>query len=136
MDCTPKTCSVTKTRQVPQTRTETKTRQVPRFRDEPRYAAWYGWKTWDWVFSRKLEKTGTTLETIWPSEIEQKADAALAKGEKERATRHASYFATLESQGHNYEISVPSLEEFSAFAPGSRHRLRVWNEERAELAPN
>jgi hypothetical protein len=132
-DCSPKTCTVTKTRQVPQTKTVQKTRQVPRFRDEPKYAAWYSWKVWDWAFSRQIEKKGTTLETSWPSEAEQKPDGGLAKGEKERVTKKSSYFATLDNDARSYEVTIASLDDFAKFTPLSRHTVRIWNDGRAEL---
>jgi len=124
--CQTKYCSVTKTRQVPQTKTVTKSRQVPRYRDEPRNATWYRWKIWGWKHDRTLEKTGTTLPTVWPDEKEVKLGKGLAAGEKEREQRSGSYAVDLVAGDQRRELPLAEATALDGYSVGSAHRLRVW----------
>jgi hypothetical protein len=100
--CTTKRCTVTKTRSVPQYRNESRTREIPIYRDEPRFAAYFGWKTWQWGVQRRIAKTGTTEPPIWPTEAELAPPAPLAAGEKERENR---------SSVHTLSLRVPPPAE-------------------------
>jgi hypothetical protein len=130
--CQTKYCSVTKTRQVPQTTTVTKTRQVPRYRDEARNATWYRWKIWGWKHDRTLEKTGTTLPTLWPSEGEVKLGKGLAAGQKEREQRSGSYAVDLVAGDQRRELALAEAAALDGYPVGGAHRLRVWRTGRVE----
>jgi hypothetical protein len=124
--CRTKTCTVTKTRQVPKTKVVTKTRQIPKFKDVPRYATWYTWKQWGWGRERSIPISGTTMTVSWPSD----KDVALNKGviapEKERTSKSTFYEVKFVNKaGEIFSHYPKTLEEFTNFPINSSYQIRV-----------
>lgn len=90
--CSPRYCSVTRTRSVTRYRAEARTRQVPVYRAEPRYQELFEWDAWRWRPARVVEASGDGSEAPrWPSDEELAPPAALGEGERERTRREARY---------------------------------------------
>ncbi len=124
--CSPKYCTVTKTRQVPQTHMVTKTRQVPKFKDVPVMQAYYRWKQWDWVPERTVEEKGTGFEPRWPSADQVKLGADLSKDEKERQSQRADYSVLYRTAtGAEYTYRPRDEAEYTRCA-GTYLHLKVW----------
>lgn len=124
--CSPKYCSVSKTRQVPQTKQLTKTRQVPKYKEVPRYADWATWKAWAWTKDRVVKENGDTPETRWPTPEAVKLGVGLATGEQEREHRTVRYDVQIRTDdGKSFDLHPASPEELQRFAAGSRHVMRV-----------
>lgn len=124
--CTPKQCTVTKTRQVPRTKAVTKTRQIPRFKEVPVMRDWYTWSVWGWAPQRTIKATGTTPEVAWPPDSEVALGKGLGKGEKERENRRGFYTLRLaEPSGVEHQIHPATLEEFQHQARSSTFLIRV-----------
>lgn len=89
--CSPRYCTVQKTRMVPKSKQVPRTRQVPNMVDEPRMAQFFAWKQWDWAKNRTLEEKGDGFSPRWPTDEAVALEQKLGKGEKERATRVEDY---------------------------------------------
>lgn len=123
--CSPRYCSVTRTRQVTRYRDEPRTRQVPRYRSEPRFAERFRWRAWRWGHERDVTVEGTGDEAPrWPEEARLTPPAPLAEGERERTTREEIYTVTLRVDARDETLTVD---------PGEYARLR--GEPRWYLAP-
>lgn len=122
--CTPRYCSVTRTRQVTRYRSETRTRQVPRYRTEPRYAEHFAWRAWRWRHDRDVESAGDASEAPrWPTDAELAPPVALAQGEQERFAREERYEVELVHAGRTYRITPATLAEFERVSAHRRWYL-------------
>lgn len=111
--CTSKTCSVTKTRSVPRYKDVARTRQIPQFRDEPRYAAFFSWKLWQWVEDRRIARSGTTEAPAWPAPPELAAKDPLGQGERERERRQTNYALVVSVEGQEpLGVRIQDLDDF------------------------
>ncbi|MCP3097320.1 hypothetical protein LZ198_00380 [Myxococcus sp. K15C18031901] len=134
--CTTRYCSVRKTRKVPRYVDERRSRQEPRYRTEAHSATWFGWKEWQWKFDRKVNATGATLETRWPTEAELRPVKPLAKGERERSERGGTYRVVLKDDAHPpVDYAPATLEEFQRFSPGSVHVVEKTGDTITVIAP-
>ncbi|RJS17963.1 hypothetical protein DRW03_25720 [Corallococcus sp. H22C18031201] len=123
--CSTRYCSVTKTRRTPRYVDERRSRQEPHYRSVPRNAPWYSWTQWDWAHDRTVKKSGSTLETYWPSDVELRPVPPLEKGQKERTSRSAKYRVVFQGGGAPPVMYTPAtLEEFQQYAVGSTHTLQ------------
>jgi hypothetical protein len=90
--CTPRYCTVMRTRSVTRFRSETRTRQVPRYRSEPREAEYFRWRAWRWWLDREVDARGGGDEAPrWPSDEALRAPTPLGEGELEREARTETY---------------------------------------------
>ncbi|MEZ4232319.1 MAG: hypothetical protein R3B89_24285 [Polyangiaceae bacterium] len=124
--CSPKYCTVTKTRQVPQTHMVTKTRQVPKFKDVPVMKAYYKWRQWDWKLVRTIEEKGGGFDTRWPSDERIQLGDGLKQGEKERKSQSATYSVYYRTAtGKAYTYRPKQLAEFTR-CRDTYLTLKVW----------
>jgi hypothetical protein len=131
--CTPRTCSVTKTRTVPKTTPVTKTRQVPKLKDVPRMARWFAWRVWDWCPARTVEQRGVGFDARWPTEAELAPPTPLGKEEKERRKELAIYTVKLASDdGASLQLSARTLAEHQGWRDATGV-LRVYRHGGTEL---
>lgn len=130
-NCSPRYCTQTRTRQVTRYRSETRTRSVTRYREEPRMAPWFTWREWVWEPERNIERSGTGLETTWPTEEELSPASPLGEGERERTTRReATYdvsFTPIGGDQANIRSMVyhPTEAIFPRFVIGSHWTVTV-----------
>ena len=124
-DCSPRYCSVTRTRPVTRYRTEHRTRQVERFRYEPRDAEAFAWRVWRWRPDRVIDVHGGASEAPhWPAGAELAPAAPLGPGERERSERRATYRATLAGAGRSF-VHVPrDLAEYERVRAATRWYVR------------
>jgi hypothetical protein len=114
--CTPRYCSVQKTRTVSKSVPVEKTRTVPKFKDVPRMAKWFSWKVWDWAPARTVEERGTGFETRWPDEAAIALGQDLGKGEQEREKRSPSYtIALVSDDGTRHQLSPRDLADYQRY---------------------
>jgi hypothetical protein len=131
--CTPRHCTVQKTRTVPHTKMVTKTRVVPRFKDVERMAPYFSWRVWDWKEHRTFQTKGEGFATLWPSEQEIALNQNLGTGEKERERRVASYHVIVSATASlRHTVSPASLDEFLRWKDAAC-TLRVHRSGRTEL---
>jgi hypothetical protein len=122
--CRTRYCAESRTRQVPRYRNEPRTRQVPRYRSEARFAEAYRWHLWAWGPQRTLVRRGTDETPRWPADDELGLSRGLAEGERERASRVATYEVSVRDEdAATWRITPATESEFTTFAPRSRHRV-------------
>lgn len=126
--CTPRTCSETRTRQVPHFVDVPRTREEPRYRAVPRSAEWYSYRVWDWGEDRVLRTAGTSEAPRWPSPAEIHLGAGLGEGERERERRQSTYALELrDGAGRTYPVPNPSEGDFARYGTGSHHTIHAPN---------
>jgi hypothetical protein len=114
--CSPRYCTVQKTRMVPKPKQVERTRTVPKMVDVPRMAAFFHWKQWDWGVDRSLSEQGEGFSTRWPSDERIALGNGTKKGEKERERRDGEYAIDLvASDGTRVEAHPRSAEEFAKY---------------------
>ena len=119
--CSPRYCSVTRTRSVTRYRTEPRTRQVPVTRSEPRYAERFAWHAWRWRHARDVQTAGTqSEEPRWPAAEELAAPEPLAEGERERVEREERYHVDFDVLGVQRGFELSSLSEYERYTAGDR----------------
>lgn len=122
--CRTRYCAESRTRQVPRYRNEPRTRQVPRYRSEARFAEAYRWHLWAWGPQRTLVRRGTDETPRWPPDDEVGLNRGLAEGERERASRVATYEVSVRDEdATTWRITPATESEFNTFAPRSAHRV-------------
>ncbi len=111
--CSPRYCSVTRTRSVTRYRAETRTRQVPVYRAEPRYQEFFEWNAWRWRPARVIEASGAASDAPrWPSDEELAPPAPLGEGERERTRREARYSIDLVTAGGVQRYVARDLSDY------------------------
>lgn len=113
--------------------TRTAYRTVQDYKNVSRPQMWFAWRVWDWGRHRTIPRSGTSLETAWPSDADLKAP--LAPGEKERSHREASYRVTFAEGEDTWNIRPKSLVEFQRFPRGKSVRLKVNRVGSVEVLP-
>lgn len=103
--------------------TRTAYRTVQDYKNVSREQMWFGWKVWGWETHRTIPRSGSTLETAWPTEAELRAP--LGAGEQERSRRQASYRVTFSEDDDTHHIRPESLSEFQRYPVGKSVRLKV-----------
>jgi hypothetical protein len=130
------TCSTSPSRQSCSTKycTRTAYRTVQDYRDVSRQQLWFAWKAWDWAHHRTVSRSGFAHTTTWPAESE--LQAWLADGERERASRQASYKVTFSDtkDGEAYVIR-PSAGDFAGYSLGEHYQLKVNRAGSVEVLP-
>ncbi|MGE0784884.1 MAG: hypothetical protein AB7S26_04285 [Sandaracinaceae bacterium] len=113
--CSPRYCSVTRTRSVTRYRTEPRTREVPRYRSEPRYAERFAWRAWRWRPARDVPvRGGLSSPPRWPNDAELTPPEPLGEGEQERSQREEQYRVSLVStDGRRTLLQPPTEAEFT-----------------------
>jgi hypothetical protein len=119
--CTPRYCSVSKTRTVTRHRPENRTREVPVYRSEPRYAEFFHWSVWRWTVDRTIVAEGGEGDPLrWPAEAELAPPSPLGEGESERSRRSARYEVLLSAAGEpDRRLSLRNSEDLAAYPVGS-----------------
>ena len=114
--CSPRFCSVTKTRMVPKPTQVQKTRTVPKMVDVPRMAPFFHWKQWDWQHNRTLTEKGTGYSLRWPDADAIGLNKGLKQGEKERERRTSEYVVDLAAaDGTKLTLYPKRAEEYLAY---------------------
>jgi hypothetical protein len=131
--CTPKYCSVQKTRMVPKSKQVPRTRTVPKMVDVPRMQPFFAWKQWDWAQNRTLEEKGDGFSPQWPSDEAVALDQKLGKGEKERATRFEDYAVEIVGNDGTKHSVYPKTEAELARYEGATLGLRVYSSGHVEV---
>lgn len=85
----------------------------------------YSWMEWRWRFERKLERSGTTTETTWPTPAEIGLNANVRPRETERSSTEESYKVVLGHHGKLWDLEPKSDIEFRLYPTGSRHEIKV-----------
>lgn len=123
--CTPRYCSVTRTRQVTRYRAEQRTRQAPIYRAEPRYAEYFAWRTWRWRPARVVRESGGASEVPrWPADDALLPPAPLNEGEQERSTREAHYELDLLTRTGRHIYVARDLADYERVAAHRRWYVR------------
>lgn len=100
-----------------ETRYSTESYQYPVYRSEPRYATRYSYDIERWVFSRKLDTSGSDHEAFW-------ASFTLASNEREQS-RYEKYivkFTDKDEKSYSYQCG---LDEWLTFRDGQSRLIKV-----------
>ncbi len=128
--CETRYCNETRTRQIPKTRHEKRAKKVARYRDEPRYAAFGTYRTWEWVPDHVEEESGEDGRPRWPDASARAArtigDQRMPKKGDLREDRSESFAVTLRAEdGREWPYVPASADEAARFAVGTTVRVRV-----------